>query len=122
MTFLCAAWTTREQGSRFPDGRRVLVYRCDKPIGHEGEHVDSVLLTNWSDEDKPHFLSPEVRRQLFMSHGCDGRYGDDGEMQCNIRPYIDFKRDSEVEILGKIQVHDLLCMTEIQKRAKAENL
>jgi hypothetical protein len=37
----------------------------------------------------------ELRKLLWLRHGCDGLYGDDGEMQCNMGGcMIDFKRDS----------------------------
>lgn len=34
----------------------------------------------------------QLRKLLFMSHPCLGRYGDDGEMQCGACR-IDFRRD-----------------------------
>lgn len=50
--FICGAWTIREQGPILnyeqPYIRAKYVYRCDCEAGHEGDHVDSVLLTNWS--------------------------------------------------------------------------
>ena len=41
----------------------------------------------------------ELRRLLFLRHGCSGPalYGDDGEMQCN-HCLLDFKRDSPNEM------------------------
>lgn len=38
-----------------------------------------------------------LRRLLWLRHGCDGLYGDDGEMQC-ARCSIDFRRDEPVSI------------------------
>ena len=38
-----------------------------------------------------------LRRLLWLRHGCDGLYGDDGEMQCG-RCMIDFKRDPAEQI------------------------
>ena len=35
----------------------------------------------------------EIRQTLWLGHGCQGLYGDDGEMQCGAC-CIDFKRDS----------------------------
>ena len=35
----------------------------------------------------------KLRLLLFASHGCSGKYGDDGEMQCSTCK-IDFKRDA----------------------------
>lgn len=49
--FICGAWTIREEGPILnfeqPFKRAQYVFRCDLPDGHEGQHVDSVLLTNW---------------------------------------------------------------------------
>ena len=46
-----------------------------------------------------HYISDEMelRKLLWLHHGCDGLYGDDGEMQCN-KCHIDFKRDTIEEI------------------------
>ena len=38
-----------------------------------------------------------LRKLLWIRHGCDALYGDDGEMQCN-RCMIDFKRDTAASI------------------------
>jgi len=43
----------------------------------------------------------KLRRLLWLSHGCQGLYGDDGEMQCN-ECRIDFLRDSADDIELKI--------------------
>jgi hypothetical protein len=53
-------------------------------------------------------LSQAVRLELFMSHACYGVYGDDGEMQCNVNPAIDFKRNFPSEILAKCAIHRLI--------------
>jgi len=42
-----------------------------------------------------------ARRLLFYQHPCDGKYGDDGEMQCAACG-IDFRRDSMAEINAKL--------------------
>lgn len=34
-----------------------------------------------------------LREAMWLHHGHDGLYGDDGEMQCNRYPPTDFKRD-----------------------------
>ena len=35
-----------------------------------------------------------LRELLWAQHPCEGKYGDDGELQCNRLPFfIDFKRD-----------------------------
>lgn len=38
-----------------------------------------------------------LRRLLWLGHGCTGLYGDDGEMQCG-HCLIDFKRDTVEQI------------------------
>jgi len=42
----------------------------------------------------------DLRKSMFLYHSCIGRYGDDGEMQCN-KCGIDFKRDSFNRIMEK---------------------
>ena len=48
-----------------------------------------------------------LRQLLWATHPCQGKYGDDGELQCNryVAP-IDFKRDSVSEIERKIPIHN----------------
>jgi hypothetical protein len=51
--FICAAW-------KIVDGpmhrHRTLVFRCDLDEGHEGDHIDNVLLVNWPDsESEPEY-------------------------------------------------------------------
>jgi|HubBroStandDraft_2_1064218.scaffolds.fasta_scaffold75388_1 hypothetical protein len=54
--FLCAAWKKIEEG---PLGStRTLVYRCDLPEGHDGQHVDNVLYINWPDEESAEEYRP----------------------------------------------------------------
>lgn len=53
--FICAAWRRRLEGPM--DSRRTLVTRCDLEEGHEGDHVDRVLLVNWPDSES----DPECR-------------------------------------------------------------
>jgi len=53
--FICAAWRKRIEGSM--DNRRTLVNRCDLEEGHEGDHVDKVLLVNWPESES----APECR-------------------------------------------------------------
>ena len=48
-----------------------------------------------------------LRYLLWATHPCVGKYGDDGELQCNrFIPPIDFKRDAPVEIENKIILHN----------------
>lgn len=46
---------------------------------------------------KPEEREDELRRLLWLNHGHEGLYGDDGEMQCNRCP-LDFKRATVEEI------------------------
>lgn len=42
-------------------------------------------------------LEVAYRKLLWVTHGCSGLYGDDGEMQCNQGTFhrpLDFRRDS----------------------------
>ncbi|KKM03545.1 hypothetical protein LCGC14_1773410 [marine sediment metagenome] len=48
-------------------------------------------------------IEQEIRQTLWLSHGCLGLYGDDGEMQCGAC-LIDFKRDSFQRIADRISV------------------
>ena len=47
--FICAAWKKCIEGPMHR--RRTLVFRCDLDEGHEGDHVDKVLLINWPDSE-----------------------------------------------------------------------
>ena len=54
----------------------------------------------------PEQENKELRQLLWLRHGCDGLYGDDGEMQCNSRScMIDFKRDSIETIKHRWRSH-----------------
>lgn len=45
----------------------------------------------------------ELRQLLWGTHPCEGKYGDDGELQCNnLNCMIDFKRDSTGTIYQKL--------------------
>lgn len=63
-------------------------------------------------------LSIEIRKQLWLAHGCGFNYlyGDDGEMQCNRSPFIDFKRDDEAVILAGIDKHNAARFAESQRK------
>lgn len=56
-----------------------------------------------------------IREMLWMSHGCVGMYGDDGEMQCATVHgkfgFLDFKRDP-IDKLIKGSFHKLLSALE----------
>lgn len=49
-----------------------------------------------------------LREYLWLSHGHEGLYGDDGEMQCN-QPNcgLDFKRDDINKIIEKLSQSDI---------------
>lgn len=47
----------------------------------------------------------EIRWKLWAAHPCFGKYGDDGELQCNRLPPIDFKMDSFRDISAGITEH-----------------
>jgi hypothetical protein len=68
----------------------------------------SHLSSEVAEDDIELELSQAVRLELFMSHACHGVYGDDGEMQCNVIPAIDFKRNFPSEILVKCAIHRLI--------------
>jgi hypothetical protein len=48
-------------------------------------------------------LDARIRFALWIGHGHEGLYGDDGELQCNVAPYFaDFKRDPLDSLLDHI--------------------
>ena len=48
----------------------------------------------------------KLRDLLWAGHVCNGKYGDDGEIQCGrFLPVIDFLRDTPEEIERKIPLH-----------------
>ncbi len=60
---------------------------------------DQVLssIDTWSQENQ------SLRELLWLHHGHDSLYGDDGEMQCS-RCGLDFKRDNVDNIKGKLSL------------------
>ncbi len=73
-------------------------------------------LTTYIGETNPNVPTPEqneltpeerkLRALLWAAHACLGKYGDDGELQCNcFLPPIDFLRDTPEEIELKIPIH-----------------
>lgn len=45
----------------------------------------------------------EMRKLLWLRHGHQGLYGDDGEMQCGkCLPHYDYKRGDILVLLGKV--------------------
>ena len=67
-----------------------------------------------------------IREILWASHPCEGKYGDDGELQCN-RFYghgnpIDFKRDSWSEIGKGLSRHTKAMIEEAQAEVAREIL
>lgn len=85
-----------------------------------GDSQDPLLNLNW--KDKPHRLvydlvghEKQLRKMLWLSHGCTGLYGDDGEMQCG-SCLIDFRRDDVQEIEARFQQIGLQKLAEHQAR------
>jgi hypothetical protein len=65
-------------------------------------------------------LDRKLRYQLFASHPCDGKYGDDGEMQCNARTcMIDFKRDS-LEAIESKSIESAIVRADAISKLRAE--
>jgi len=61
-----------------------------------------------------------LRYLLWLRHGCDGLYGDDGEMQCAACA-IDFKRDPVDHIAKRFHDNGLAqLMEEVSKDAEAQ--
>lgn len=49
---------------------------------------------------EPLDVERRMREFLWLHHGHEGLYGDDGEMQCNTPPrYADFKRAEMADLL-----------------------
>lgn len=61
---------------------------------------DKALIYAEKFTDELHEENKQLRMLLWLRHGCDGLYGDDGEMQC-AKCMIDFKRDSADSIEEK---------------------
>lgn len=55
----------------------------------------------------------ELRKWLWLRHGHDALYGDDGEMQCG-RCVLDFKRQPVAEIADRFQADSLAKWKESQ--------
>jgi hypothetical protein len=53
-----------------------------------------------------------LRRLLWLAHGCQGLYGDDGELQCGAC-MVDFKRDSVAEIERVLRERGLRKLAEV---------
>lgn len=53
--FICASWQRRLEGPMH--ARRTVIFRCDCPEGHKGNHVDNVVLVNWPESES----DPESR-------------------------------------------------------------
>jgi hypothetical protein len=52
--FICAEWKQIGEGPILDFAtmrRRQVVYRCDRPDGHKGDHVDSVLFVSWKQSE-----------------------------------------------------------------------
>jgi hypothetical protein len=78
----------------------------DAEIAHLQDALH-VAANQYSDDlDKRDATIAGLRRLLFLQHPCNGKYGDDGEMQCG-SCLIDFKRnpvdviDSHLQIMAE---------------------
>lgn len=71
------------------------------------------------------FVEKELRLRLWMGHGHQGMYGDDGEMQCaeclRFGPY-DYKRAPIRELLATVQAVGLFKLAEAQQAERERNL
>lgn len=68
-------------------------------------------------------LEADVRRMLWIGHGCQGVYGDDGEMQCNnasLHGFLDFRRQPLDELKEKVQLSKFKMFQQLQELT-AEN-
>jgi len=75
-----------------------MVWYCSKCRGaHPDGEVCPRALTRDSLEEENYLL----RYLLWNEHPCEGKYGDDGEMQCGACG-IDFKRDNADTIQTKL--------------------
>ncbi len=57
---------------------------------HDEQNENEKLTAQLAEAQKENQI---LRQMIWLSHGHAGLYGDDGEMQCNIPPLCDFKRD-----------------------------
>ena len=58
----------------------------------------------------------KLRELLWSTHPCQGKYGDDGELQCNATTcLIDFKRDTVQEIENKLTCKTMKELSEIER-------
>lgn len=55
----------------------------------------------------------ELRKALWLDHGCLGLYGDDGEMQCGAC-LLDFKRDTPERIIKRLHERGQIVPAEYQ--------
>ena len=67
--------------------------------GINAEWIDRCRRFRKQDADEYESQLAELREAIWLNHGCQGLYGDDGEMQCS-KCMIDFKRDSLEKILS----------------------
>lgn len=92
MSRVCAGTTSNRHGAihfDFDDGCLVCMGRT------EIEKLQSENAALREENEK-------LKHLLWLRHGCDGLYGDDGERQCN-RCQIDFNRDSVERIVTRFQ-------------------
>lgn len=76
----------------------------EPPKGQGGTKIIDDF-SNWPKNESWPKNEMILRRLLFMEHHCDGKYSDDGEMQCG-KCLIDFCRDSAEEIERKTKTRN----------------
>lgn len=82
-------------------GENVLLETRIKELEAENKDIRKMLLAGsppyYEKWQKSQAENGELRQLLWLRHGCQGLYGDDGEMQCG-QCMLDFKRDSVEKI------------------------
>ena len=82
----------------------VPAYTADDLESRDDNDERVISIATALDEARSEAIEVEnkLRRLLWLRHGCDGLYGDDGEMQCS-RCVIDFKRDNVDDIIKSFE-------------------
>lgn len=79
--------------------------------------IGTALASAAEDERKLRVEIDAWRQLAFTNHACIGKYGDDGEMQCN-KCFIDFKRQSPEEISERLYINGVAWMNQEQTELK----
>jgi hypothetical protein len=138
--FICAEWRIREEGPILNFNtmrRRKLVNRCDLDEGHEGDHVDQVLLVNWSKAEPIPTPLPQQEEpakpickcgHTFFMHdggGLEGCDESDGKDFCGCKAYEPtpaplLRQDEPLTILGLDEYYLAKAEKFMQDAAKME--